>query len=88
MITRRKRTKPVPPEPAVLDMEKVRQAAARRTLDMSRVAAAVEARTRPETPKPELHYGLTAEDAGRRKVVPVLHKRQCSGFNHFHDFQH
>ena len=86
-MPRRRYVKQAPPEPAVLDMEKVRQAAARRTLDMARVAAAVEARRKPEMPRPELHHGLPAEDTARRKVVPVLHKRQCSGFNHFHDFQ-
>lgn len=71
--------------PAVVDMDKVRQAVSKSRINPQRIAEAVKDRTKPEMPRPELHHGIPAEDAARRKVVPVLHKRQCCGFTHFYE---
>lgn len=80
----RRYTKQVPPPPAVLDLNKVKQAVQRR-IDLAKVEQAVN--TRPPLVKPQKppHRDLPAEDAIRRKVVSRLNKRQCSGF-HNHDF--
>lgn len=88
-MSRPRKTQP----PAVLNMDKVRAALARRQradtppIDMDRVTRAIESRRTAATHgAPAAHLAFPAEDSARRKPISRL-THGCTGFGHPHFLQ-